>query len=89
MDPEEQKYHVQIHGNHPSLSEGSEEGGSQENLAAVAGSRAMSPRRMNMNINPVGRIIQTTEVIVHSEDGSGSDHGVMAIGPRRTVEDRI
>lgn len=89
VDPEEQKYHVQIHGNHPSLSEGSEEGGSQENLAAGAGSRAMSPRRMNMNINPVGRIIQTTEVIVHSEDGSGSDHGVMAIGPRRTVEDRI
>lgn len=81
LDPEEQKYHVHIHGNHASLSEGSEEGSSQENLAS--GARVASPRRMHT----AGRIVQTTEVIVQSEDGS--DHGVMAIGPRRTVEDRI
>lgn len=80
LDPEEQKYHVHIHGNQPSLSEGSEEG-SQENLAS--GARVLSRQGMH----PVGRIIQTTEVIVQSEDGS--EHGVMAMGPRRTVEDRI
>ncbi|KAL4780101.1 hypothetical protein BJX76DRAFT_339147 [Aspergillus varians] len=75
MDPEEQKYQVQIHANHPSLS-GSD--GSEENLAS--GGKLRTP------INT--RILQTTEFTVHSEDGNGSD-GVATIGPRRTVEDRI
>ncbi|KAL4954710.1 hypothetical protein BDW69DRAFT_205025 [Aspergillus filifer] len=74
MDAEEQKYQVQIHAAHPSVS--GSDGGSEENLATT---RKHSP------IN--SRIVQTTEVIVHSEDGS--DHGISAIGPRRTVEDRI
>ncbi|KAL4939206.1 hypothetical protein BDV06DRAFT_231163 [Aspergillus oleicola] len=74
MDAEEQKYQVQIHAAHPSVS--GSDGGSEENLA--------TPRR-HSPINT--RIIQTMEVIVHSEDGS--DHGISTIGPRRTVEDRI
>ncbi|KAL2840429.1 hypothetical protein BJY01DRAFT_20918 [Aspergillus pseudoustus] len=74
QDPEEQKYHVQIHANHPSLS--GSDGGSEENLAR---DRRQSP------IN--SRIVQTTEVIVHSEDSA--DIGPSGIGPRRTVEDRI
>ncbi|KAL4999946.1 hypothetical protein BDV10DRAFT_163629 [Aspergillus recurvatus] len=77
MDPEEQKYHVQIRANHPSISES--DGGSEENLATTA-TRRKSP------INT--QIVQTTEVIVHTEDG-GDDHGGSSIGPRRTVEDRI
>ncbi|RDW58939.1 uncharacterized protein DSM5745_11145 [Aspergillus mulundensis] len=80
MDPEEQKYHVQIHANHPSLS--GSDGGSEENLAT-------SKRKSSINT----RIMQTTEVIVHTEDGNASDHdhdrGSSSIGPRRTVEDRI
>ncbi|KAL4972425.1 hypothetical protein BDW66DRAFT_169622 [Aspergillus desertorum] len=77
MDPEEQKYHVQIHANHPSVSES--DGGSEENLASTATKRKSSSNT---------RIVQTTEVIVHTEDGS-DDHGCSSIGPRRTVEDRI
>ncbi|KAL4758085.1 uncharacterized protein BDW70DRAFT_142395 [Aspergillus foveolatus] len=79
MDPEEQKYHVQIHANHPSISES--DGGSEENLASPA-----TRRRSPININT--RIVQTTEVIVHTEDGT-DDHGAASIGPRRTIEDRI
>ncbi|KAL2820157.1 hypothetical protein BDW59DRAFT_118375 [Aspergillus cavernicola] len=74
VDPEEQKYRVQIHANHPSLS--GSDGGSEENLAT---DRKPSP----MNT----RIVQTTEVTVLSEDSSES--GPSSIGPRRTVEDRI
>ncbi|KAL2862821.1 uncharacterized protein BJX67DRAFT_375042 [Aspergillus lucknowensis] len=74
QDPEDQKYHVQIHANHPSLS--GSDGGSEENLAAH---RRASP------IN--ARIVQTTEVIVHSEESS--EMGPSGIGPRRMVEDRI
>ncbi|KAL4908639.1 hypothetical protein BDW74DRAFT_166236 [Aspergillus multicolor] len=80
MDPEEQKYHVQIHANYPSLS--GSDGGSEENLAT-------SKRKSSINT----RIMQTTEVIVHTEDGNASDHdherGSSSIGPRRTIEDRI
>ncbi|KAL4868008.1 hypothetical protein BDV12DRAFT_109147 [Aspergillus spectabilis] len=75
IDPEEQKYRVQIHANHPSLS--GSDGGSEEDLAAAS--------RKQTSINT--RIIQTTEVIVHSEDSG--DLGGSGIGPRRTVEDRI
>ncbi|KAL3464509.1 hypothetical protein BJX64DRAFT_286319 [Aspergillus heterothallicus] len=73
-DPEEQKYRVQIHANHPSLS--GSDGGSEENLAR---DRKQSPIH--------SRIVQTTEVIVHTEDSG--DIGSSGIGPRRTVEDRI
>ncbi|KAL4926366.1 uncharacterized protein BDV17DRAFT_299756 [Aspergillus undulatus] len=73
IDAEEQKYHVHVHATHPSIAESD---GSEENLAAT---RRQSP------IN--SRIVQTTEVTVHSEESS--DHGVSIIGPRRTVEDRI
>ncbi|KAL2802986.1 hypothetical protein BJX63DRAFT_413326 [Aspergillus granulosus] len=73
-DPEEDKYRVQIHATHPSLS--GSDGGSEENLARG---------RKESSINT--RIVQTTEVIVHSEDTG--DMGSSGIGPRRTVEDRI
>ncbi|KKK19412.1 hypothetical protein P175DRAFT_0443568 [Aspergillus ochraceoroseus IBT 24754] len=73
MDREEQKYQVQIHANHPSVSES--DGGSEENLAT---------NRQSHRINTSG-IVQTTEVIVHSE--YSSEMGVP--GPKRTVEDRI
>ncbi|KAL2851223.1 hypothetical protein BJX68DRAFT_69434 [Aspergillus pseudodeflectus] len=76
-DNEEDKYRVQIHANHPSLS--GSDGGSEENLARDH--HRKSPITMNT------RIMQTTEVIVHSEDSG--DIGSATIGPRRTVEDRI
>ncbi|KAL3480909.1 hypothetical protein BJX99DRAFT_206021 [Aspergillus californicus] len=74
IDREEQKYQVQIHANHPSLS--GSDGGSEENLA-----HPRTPAPMNT------RILQTTEVTVQSED-SGDIPG-NSIGPRHTVEDRI
>ncbi|KAE8167191.1 hypothetical protein BDV40DRAFT_295779 [Aspergillus tamarii] len=49
--------------------------GSEENLT-------QRPRRGSLS-----RIIQTTEVIVHSEESA--DLGVMRIGPARTVDDRV
>ncbi|KAJ0415374.1 hypothetical protein BJY00DRAFT_266141 [Aspergillus carlsbadensis] len=77
-DQEEDKYRVQIHANHPSLS--GSDGGSEENLAHH---HHRKPGSITMN----SRIMQTTEVIVHSEDNG--DIGSATIGPRRTVEDRI
>ncbi|KAL4916152.1 hypothetical protein BDW62DRAFT_109621 [Aspergillus aurantiobrunneus] len=74
MDPEEQKYQAHIHANHPSIAESN--GSSQENLASTQKASPISTR-----------IVQTTEFIVQTEEGS--DNGVTAIGPRRTVEDRI
>ncbi|KAI9367058.1 hypothetical protein BJX61DRAFT_547859 [Aspergillus egyptiacus] len=90
VDPEEHKYHVQIHAQHASLSGGSDGGGSEENLnLARHGQLQRTPSGMH------SRIMQTTEVIVHTEDG-GLDGGLdlgpgnsMSIGPRRMVEDRI
>ncbi|OOO11308.1 hypothetical protein OAory_01077780 [Aspergillus oryzae] len=49
--------------------------GSEENLT-------QQPRRGSLS-----RIIQTTEVIVHSEESA--DLGVLRIGPARTVDDRV
>ncbi|KAE8339631.1 hypothetical protein BDV24DRAFT_135552 [Aspergillus arachidicola] len=49
--------------------------GSEENLT-------QRPRRGSLS-----RIIQTTEVIVHSEESA--DLGVLRIGPARTVDDRV
>ncbi|KAL4874906.1 hypothetical protein BJY04DRAFT_224512 [Aspergillus karnatakaensis] len=79
VDNEEDKYRVQIHANHPSLS--GSDAGSEEDLAAN------SRKQGHMNMNT--RIVQTTEVTVHSEDSADLGAGGMGIGPRRTVEDRI
>ncbi|KAL4878767.1 hypothetical protein BJY04DRAFT_107377 [Aspergillus karnatakaensis] len=76
-DMEEDKYRVQIHANHPSLS--GSDGGSEENLAR--------DRRQSPLDTRIGGIVQTTEVTVHTEDGAAGMG--MGIGPRRTVEDRI
>jgi hypothetical protein len=73
---EEDKYRVQIHANHPSLSVS--DGGSEENLA-----------RDHRQGHPNSRILQTTEVIVHTEDSADMGMGSVMIGPRRTVDDRI
>jgi hypothetical protein len=51
------------------------DGGSEENLT-------LRPTRVS-----VSRIVQTTEVIVHSEESG--DIGIMRMGPTRTVDDRV
>ncbi|KAL4759657.1 uncharacterized protein BDW70DRAFT_169279 [Aspergillus foveolatus] len=73
---EEDKYRVQIHANHPSLS--ASDDGSEENLAR-------DRRQTPLNLG----IVQTTEVIVHTEDSGDLNMGSAMMGPRRTVEDRI
>lgn len=75
-DQEEDKYRVQIHANHPSLS--ASDDGSEENLAR-------DRRQTPLNLG----IVQTTEVIVHTEDSADLNMGSAMMGPRRTVEDRI
>ncbi|KAL3470523.1 hypothetical protein BJX99DRAFT_267378 [Aspergillus californicus] len=77
---EEDKYRVQIHADHSSLSRS--EGGSEENLNLT--------RDRRQDPTPVdGRIVQTTEIIVHTEDSADMVMGEATIGPRRMVEDRI
>ncbi|CBF87729.1 hypothetical protein AN1317.2 [Aspergillus nidulans FGSC A4] len=75
-DQEEDKYRVQIHAKYPSLS--ASEDGSEENLAR-------DRRQIPLNLG----IVQTTEVIVHTEDSADLNMGSAMMGPRRTIEDRI
>ncbi|KAL4774859.1 hypothetical protein BDW60DRAFT_204795 [Aspergillus nidulans var. acristatus] len=75
-DQDEDKYRVQIHANHPSLS--ASDDGSEENLAR-------GRRQTPLNLG----IVQTTEVTVHTEDSADLNTGSAMMGPRRTVEDRI
>ncbi|KAL4746269.1 hypothetical protein BDW72DRAFT_210578 [Aspergillus terricola var. indicus] len=75
-DQEEDKYRVQIHANNPSLS--ASDDGSEENLAR-------GRRQTPLNLG----IVQTTEVIVHTEDSGDLGMGSAMVGPKRTVEDRI
>ncbi|KAL4909599.1 hypothetical protein BDW74DRAFT_173092 [Aspergillus multicolor] len=99
VELEEDKYRVQIHAAHPSLSiAGSDNGssgvGSEENLAgavSVSGKRReghgeRKSARDSALRNHAGGILQTTEVIVRTEESADASS---MVGPRRTVEDRI